>query len=57
MIDGFVFSDWGADFYSNGLLALEDYVKQKPEITRNFVQATMEGVEYALAHPEESVSI
>ena len=32
-------------------------MKQKPEITRNFVQATMEGVEYALAHPEESVSI
>ena len=57
VIDGFVFSDWGADFYSNGLLALEDYVKQKPEITRNFVQATMEGVEYALAHPEELVSI
>ena len=25
VIDGFVFSDWGADFYSNGLLALEDY--------------------------------
>jgi len=57
VIDGFVFSDWGVDFYSNGLLALEDYVKQKPEVTRNFVQATMEGVEYALAHPEESVSI
>jgi NitT/TauT family transport system substrate-binding protein len=57
VIDGFVFSDWGVDFYSNGLLALEDYVKQKPEVTRNFVQATMEGVAYALAHPEESVSI
>jgi len=57
VIDGFVFSDWGVDFYSNGLLALEDYVKQKPEVTRNFVQATMEGVAYTLAHPEESVSI
>lgn len=57
VIDGFVFSDWGADFYSNGILALDDYVKQKPEIARNFVQATMEGVGYALAHPEESVSI
>src|SRR4029079_4019464 len=57
IIDEFVFSDWGVDFYSNGILALEDYVKQKPDLTRNFVQATMEGVEYALAHPEESVSI
>jgi NitT/TauT family transport system substrate-binding protein len=57
VIDGFIFSDWGVDFYSNGLLALEDFVKQKPEIARNFVQGTMEGVAYALAHPEESVSI
>jgi len=57
IIDEFVFSDWGVDFYSNGILALEDYVKQKPDLTRNFVQATIEGVEYALAHPEESVSI
>lgn len=57
VIDGFIFSDWGVDFYSNGLLAMEDYVQQKPEVTRNFVQGTMEGVAYALAHPEESVSI
>jgi len=57
VIEGFIFSDWGVDFYSNGLLALDDYVQQKPEVTRNFVQGTMEGVAYALAHPEESISI
>lgn len=29
--------------------------KPKPEVTRNFVHATMEGVKYTLAHPEEAV--
>lgn len=57
VIDGFIFSDWGVDFYSNGLLAMEDYVTQKPEIARNFVQGTMDGMDYALAHPEESIAI
>ena len=53
----FVYSDWGADFYSNGIGALEDYIKAKPDVTRNFVQATMEGVAFTLANPKEAVSI
>jgi NitT/TauT family transport system substrate-binding protein len=57
VIDGFIYSDWGTDFYSNGIAAMEDYIIQKPDIVRNFVQATMEGVEYALTHVSESVSI
>ena len=46
-----------ADFYSNGLGAMDDFIKNKPEVTRNFVQATMEGVKYTLAHPEEAVQM
>ena len=53
----FVYSDWGADFYSNGIGALEDYIKAKPDVTRNFVQATMEGVAFTLANPKEAISI
>jgi NitT/TauT family transport system substrate-binding protein len=52
-----VYSDYGADFYSNGLGAMDDFIKQKPEVTRSFVQATMEGVKYTLAHPEEAVQM
>jgi NitT/TauT family transport system substrate-binding protein len=52
-----VYSDYGADFYSNGLGAMDDFIKQKPDVTRNFVQATMEGVKYTLAHPEEAVQM
>jgi NitT/TauT family transport system substrate-binding protein len=57
VIDGFVYSDWGADFYSNGITAMEDYVAQKPDVARGFVQATIEGIKYALAHASESVAI
>ena len=32
----FVYSDWGADFYSNGIGALEDYIKAKPDVTQEF---------------------
>jgi NitT/TauT family transport system substrate-binding protein len=53
----FVYSDWGADFYSNGIGAMEDYIKAKPDVTRNFVQATMEGVSFTLANPAESIAI
>jgi NitT/TauT family transport system substrate-binding protein len=52
-----VYSDYGADFYSNGLGAMDDFIKKKPEVTRSFVQATMEGVKYTLAHPEEAVQM
>jgi NitT/TauT family transport system substrate-binding protein len=56
-VGAFVYADWGADFYSNGLGAMEDYIKAKPQVVRNFVQATMEGVAYTLANARESVSI
>lgn len=56
-VGAFVYSDWGVDFYSNGLLALEEYVVKNPDICRRFVQATMEGVAYTLANPAEAVSI
>jgi ABC-type nitrate/sulfonate/bicarbonate transport system substrate-binding protein len=56
-IGTFVYADWGADFYSNGIGAMEDYIKAKPDVTRNFVQATMEGVAFTLANGKEAVAI
>ena len=47
-VGAFVYSDWGVDFYSNGLLVLEDYLAKNPAIAKRFVQATMEGVAYHL---------
>lgn len=53
----FVYGDYGADFYSNGIGAMEEFIKAKPEVTKNFVQATMQGVADTLANPKEAVSI
>jgi NitT/TauT family transport system substrate-binding protein len=55
-IGTFVYSDYGADFYSNGLGAMEDYIRAKPQVTRDFVQATMAGVRFALDKPAEAVA-
>jgi NitT/TauT family transport system substrate-binding protein len=52
-----VYGDYGADFYSNGIGAMEDYIKEKPEVTRNFVQATMKGLKFTLDHPKEAVGM
>ena len=40
-VGAFVYGDFGADFYSNGIGAVEDYIREKPVVTRDFVQATM----------------
>jgi NitT/TauT family transport system substrate-binding protein len=55
VVETFVYGDYGADFYSNGLMAMESYAKKNPEITRGFVQATMQGVKYTIEHPEEAI--
>jgi NitT/TauT family transport system substrate-binding protein len=53
----FVYGDYGADFYSNGIGAMEDYVKEKPEVARNFVQATMKGLRFSLDHSKDAVAM
>jgi NitT/TauT family transport system substrate-binding protein len=56
-VGAFVYGDFGADFYSNGIGAMEDYIKEKPEVTRNFVQATMRGLKFTLDHPKDAVAM
>lgn len=56
-VGAFVYGDYGADFYSNGIGAMEDYIKAKPKVARDFVQATMKGLEFTLAHPKEAVGM
>lgn len=56
-VGAFVYGDYGADFYSNGLGALEEYIKEKPTVTRNFVQATMQGLRFTLDHPKEAIAM
>src|SRR5690606_7576681 len=57
VVGAFVYSDYGADFYSNGIGAMEDCIKEKPQVARNFVQATMRGLKFTLEHPKEAVGM
>ena len=56
-VGAFVYGDFGADFYSNGIGAMEDYIKAKPQVARDFVQATMKGLKFTLDHPKEAVGM
>jgi len=49
------FYDWGFDVYSNSLIVNNGFLADNPEAVRAFVAATIEGVEYAMANPEEAV--
>jgi len=44
---------YGVDFYGDSLFASADFVNSNPELTARFVDASLRGWEYALAHPEE----
>ncbi len=56
-VGAFVYGDFGADFYSNGIGAMEEYIKEKPQVARDFVQATMKGLKFTLDHPKEAVGM
>ncbi len=45
------------DFYSPIIITTEDRIAQEPELVKKFMQATSQGYEYAIAHPEEAGKI
>jgi len=51
--------DSGLDYYAEGLYTTESYLKSKDnqETARLFVKATMKGLEYTIAHPDEAAKI
>lgn len=50
-------SDYGIDFYGDILLTTETMVQTAPDVTRNFLEATRRGWDYAMTHPEEIVDL
>ncbi len=42
---------------SNGIAALQDTLDKKPDLIKALVKATLQGVEYTNAHPQEAVNI
>ncbi len=53
----FFFSDYDLNFPEDGIYCLESTYDQNPELCTNFVQATLEGWEYAFQHKEETLDV
>ena len=51
------YKDVGLDFYSNGIIASEDTIKNDPETVRKFVAATIRGYKEAFRDPVEAGQI
>ncbi|MGW4794238.1 ABC transporter substrate-binding protein [Nonomuraea sp. NPDC004297] len=45
------------DLYGNALLASSKLVQDKPELAKKFTAALMKGLDYSIAHPEETGEI
>lgn len=51
------FSDYGVDIYSNGLLVGEPTIRERPQVVRAFVQATLRGLAYTLQRPDDATAL
>jgi NitT/TauT family transport system substrate-binding protein len=51
------YSDFGLDIYSNGLIARDETIAERPDVLRRFVKAIREAYAYSYAHPEEAAQI
>jgi NitT/TauT family transport system substrate-binding protein len=45
------------DLVSNGLVTNETVIRENPELVRRMVRATLRGLEYTIAHPDEAFAI
>ncbi len=50
-------SDYGVKMYADCLFTTEEMIKNRPEIVRRFVQATLQGWQFAIKHPAKAVEI
>ncbi len=50
-------SDYGIDLYADTLFTTEKMLKEKPDVVKKFVAATLKGWNAAIAAPEEAAKI
>lgn len=53
----FNFSDYEMNFPEDGIYCMESTLKKDPSLCRKFVEASMEGWDYALSHKEETIQV
>lgn len=51
------FFDYGVDLYSNALITTDKIIREKSDVVRRFVQATMKGVAWAVENPDAATDI
>lgn len=57
-LDYLDFRDWGVpDYAFLNVITREDFARENPATVRAFVAATLAGLEYAVANPDEAVAI
>ena len=49
--------DYGIDFYGDTLITTEAIIEKDPQMVDKFVEATLQGWEYAVKHPEAVVDL
>lgn len=53
----FLYADYGLDLYNNGIVVMDKYLEQSPDVVRSFNAGFVEGVLYTTAHPGEALGI
>lgn len=53
----YLLKDYGVNLPEDGLYALEKTIQNDPALTKAFVQASLEGWNYAFAHPDQALDI
>jgi NitT/TauT family transport system substrate-binding protein len=53
----FQLKDYAMNFPEDGIYCKEETIDRDPELCRKFVQASLEGWEYAFSNPEETIQI
>lgn len=56
-VERMLFSDYGVHMYNHLIITNEDTIKNRPDIVKKFVKASVKGWEYAISHPEEAIDI
>src|ERR1700730_6709205 len=51
------YADVGLNLYSNGIIASDDTIKSNPDLVKRFVAATLQGLQDAIANPQEAGEI
>jgi len=50
-------SKWGVNPYGNALMASEKIIKERPDMLRRFLDATMQGWKWSIENPEKAAEI